>query len=472
MSRILACLSLLLLVVSPAAAQLPRPGEPIPLTLTPTAPSTPSLKYRLLPDQRDLVPGNAAAIYYRSLTMFVENRALLQEFQSDEWEHWFLVPAKDLPVREVRDKLAQARYLLHEVEVASHYRQCDWEPEGRPEGTSILPPDVSGLRRVAILLGVKARVEMVEGHFAEALQALQTGYTLAHHLGSGPSLGHVLVGEVVASLMNHQFEELLRQPGALNLYWTLTVLPRPYFDPEPAVQEEAARLEQTWPVLKRLGKGPMSAGQVRAAREEIRKSLEAARITPPDADREIDECAPEAREALLSLGMPADQVQAMPPFQAVALAALRGWRNAWDEYVKWFRVPNFQRAAGYREAAHRYREALGRLDKLFFGGMVQDLEIGSPATLEKVHVGRERLERQFAALRCVEAIRLHAAGHAGKLPATLGDVKAVPIPLDPITGEPFEYTAQGDRATLSAPQPAGEKPSPTQLLTYEITLRR
>jgi hypothetical protein len=472
MSRSLTCLAVVLVLVPPASAQLPRAGEPVALTLSTAAPPVPSLKYRLLPDQRDLVPGNAAPIYYRSLTMFVENRALLQEFQSDEWEHWFLTPLKDLPRKEVADKVGMARYLLHEVEVAAHYRQCDWEPEGRSEGTTFLPPDVSGLRRVAILFGVKARLEMAEGHLPEALQALQTGYTLAHHLGSGPSLGHVLVGEVVAGLMNYQLEELLQQPGAPNLYWALTVLPRPFFDPQPAVQEEAARLEQTWPVLRRLANGPMSAAQLRAARQEIRKSLDANHVTPPDADREIDALARAARKALVGRGLPAEQVEAMPAFQAVALEAVRDWRQSWDEYVKWFRVPDFERAAGYREAARHYREALGRLDTLFFGGLVQFLEIGSPATLEKVHAGRDRLDRQFAALRAVEALRLYAAAHDGKLPASLADVTTVPVPADPVTGKPFAYEARGEHATLSAPLLPGEKPTPAQMLTYDLTLRR
>jgi hypothetical protein len=470
MSRVLACLSVVLLVVSEAAAQLPRAGEPVRLALRPAALPEPSLEYRLLPDRRDLEPGNAAAIYYRSLSMFAENRFGLQEFHSDAWEQWFTTPVKDLPQQEIRDKLPFIRSLLHEVEVASRYDHCDWEPEGRLDGISYLPPDVSGLRRVAILLGVRARLELAEGHVPEALASLQTGYALAHHLGTGRSLGHVAIGEVVAGLMNYQLEEVLRHPGSPNLYWSLTVLPRPYFDPQPTVEEESSRLERTWPWLKRLEAGPLSAGQVATVRQELRKSLDQFHFPPPDTDRLVDEAYPEARKALLGQGLKAEQVAAMPPFQVVALAALRDYRRAWDEYVKWFRVPDFQHAAGYRESGRRYREALGRLDHLFFGGLVQDQEIGSPSALEKVYLGEERLERQVAALRCVEALRLYAAGHDGRLPEKLADVTEVPVPPDPATGRPFDYRASGDRATLSAPVPPGDKPG--QALTYEITLRR
>ena len=470
MSRVLAGLSLVLLVVSEAAAQLPRAGEPVGLTVSPAALPEASLEYRLLPDRRDLLPGNAAAIYYRSLSMFAENRFGLQEFHSDEWEQWFTTPVKDLPRQEIREKLPLVRSLLHEVEVASHYQRCDWEPEGRLDGLSYLPPDISGLRRVALLFGVRARLELAEGHIPEALASLQTGYALAHHLGSGPSLGHVAIGEVIAGLMNYQLEEVLRQPAAPNLYWSLTVLPRPYFDPQPAVEEESARLERTWPWLKRLQGGPLSTGQLAGVREELRKTLDQFHFPAPDTDKLVGEAYPEARRALLAQGLKADQVESMPPFQVVALAALRDYRRAWDEYVKWFRGPDFQNAAGYRESGRRYREALARLDHLFFGGLVQDQEIGSPSALEKVYLGEERLERQFAALRCVEALRLYAAGHDGRLPAALADVTEVPVPQDPVTGRPFDYRASGDRATLSGPVPPGANPG--QALTYEITLRR
>src|SRR5690349_19122390 len=115
MSRLLACLSLMVLIVPEAVAQLPRAGEPVRLALRPAALPEPSLEYRLLPDRRDLQPGNAAAIYYRSLSMFAENRFGLQEFHSDAWEQWFTTPVKDLPQQEIREKLPLIRNLLHEV---------------------------------------------------------------------------------------------------------------------------------------------------------------------------------------------------------------------------------------------------------------------------------------------------------------------------------------------------------------------
>jgi hypothetical protein len=75
-----------------------------------------------------------------------------------------------------------------------------------------------------------------------------------------------------------------------------------------------------------------------------------------------------------------------------------------------------------------------------------------------------RLDRRVAALRCVEAIRLYAAAHGGRLPPTLAAVKEVPVPEDPLTGKPFAYRLENDTATLEA---AG-----SGLLTYELVLKQ
>ena len=56
-----------------------RPGDPIQLVVSPAAAPKPSLKYRLMPDRRDLTPGNAATLYYRAMASFVENSFLLRE---------------------------------------------------------------------------------------------------------------------------------------------------------------------------------------------------------------------------------------------------------------------------------------------------------------------------------------------------------------------------------------------------------
>jgi hypothetical protein len=90
-----------------------------------------------------------------------------------------------------------------------------------------------------------------------------------------------------------------------------------------------------------------------------------------------------------------------------------------------------------------------------------------PAAVEKVYQVEVRLDRRVAALRVVEALRLHAAAHSGKLPGSLAELTEVPIPPDPATGKPFEYRLDGSTASLSGP-PAG---MPPPWPSFKVTVR-
>jgi hypothetical protein len=74
----------------------------------------------------------------------------------------------------------------------------------------------------------------------------------------------------------------------------------------------------------------------------------------------------------------------------------------------------------------------------------------------------KRLERDLAALQCIEAIRSYAASHKGQLPQTLAEITEVSVPKDPISGEAFRYAGTGATAVLESPAPpGGEKKEPS-----------
>jgi hypothetical protein len=90
----------------------------------------------------------------------------------------------------------------------------------------------------------------------------------------------------------------------------------------------------------------------------------------------------------------------------------------------------------------------------------------------KVAFAEVRLERRIAALRGIEAVRMYAAAHDGQPPASLGLIKDVPVPLDPITGRTFEYKAAGDKATLYGPPPGKDQPNAGNVVSFELTFVR
>jgi hypothetical protein len=478
MFRRFACPILLSAILWPVTALAAQPGDPIQLALSPAAVPQPSLKYRLLPDPRDLTPGNAATLYYRSGAMFLENQPLLKELQEEQWDDWLRMPLPDLPREAVSARLSRARRVLRELELAAQCRQCDWQLEDRREGIGLLLPEVQFFRRFGVVLAVRARFEIADGKWPEAIRSLQAGYALARHLAEGPTLIHVLVGSAIAQMMSIQVDAWVGQPGAPNLYWALAVLPRPFLDPAPAVRAESTMLEHMLPGLKRLEKGPASIAEVQAVMEQLRKTLDDFDLRPPTAAETTARTAlivqthPAAKQFLLAQGYTTEQVEAMPVPQAVLLFAFMEYRQAWDEAAKWAHVPDGFRQPGYRAAGVAYSQALERLDRLFFRGLLKALGDGGAPPLEKVYAAATRLDRRLAALRCIEAIRLYAARHHGKLPSTLADITEAPAPSDPVTGKPFEYKMADDRATLVAPLPPGPKPPPGLLLSYELTLRR
>ena len=58
--------------------------------------------------------------------------------------------------------------------------------------------------------------------------------------------------------------------------------------------------------------------------------------------------------------------------------------------------------------------------------------------------------RRQAMLQTIDALRGYAAAHDGKLPASIDELKETPAPIDPVTGNPFDYSTSGSEATLSA----------------------
>ncbi len=480
-----AATALFLLAAASLAFAAPKPGDPVRIAVSPAAAPKPSLKYRLIPDPRDLAPGNAATLYYRALASFVENSALLKEIRQEYWDEWLDTPPKDLPMEQVRDKLQMARHLLQEVELAARCKDCDWQIEDRPEGIGLLLPEVQGFRNVATVLAVKARYEIAQGKWDEACQTLQTGYAAGRHLGEGPTLIHVLVGGAVTRLMNDQVEAMIQQPGAPNLYWALTDLPRPFLAPELAVRQESRMIDRMIPWVKRLDGPPMSESEVRTAMDDMRKGLDAftsdfSLVQPTELDKVgqaffLLQGYGEAKRGLLARDKyTEEQVEAMPQFQVVGLYTYLEYRDSLDEVLKWIHAPHGLRHPGFQKALEQYTQALTRLDRVFFRGQLSPLfglgdAIG--ASFRKVYGVAGRTDRRVAALEYAEALRLYAAAN-GKWPDKADDVTDVPLPDDPMTGKPFEYRVQDTKATIAAPPMTAGKADGPDSVAYEVYLRK
>jgi len=88
--------------------------------------------------------------------------------------------------------------------------------------------------------------------------------------------------------------------------------------------------------------------------------------------------------------------------------------------------------------------------------------------------GHERvrlmMDRRFAALQCIEALRLYAAAHDSKFPNTLSEISKVKIPDDPVTGKPFIYKCSGSNAVLETASYEGQKDK--DITQYKLTIKK
>jgi len=456
------------------AAQQPQPDEPKPikLTLHPARPPAAALEYPLLPRFSEQTPGNAATLYLKAVVIWSEGN----KGRAEVWEkidRWLTMPLAELPRAEVRAAVASYPGVLHNLRLAAHRDHCDWDPPIREdeEVFMILLPEWQDLRIPADLLALKARLETAEGHPAEALATLQTGYAMARHVSDCRFLVAGLVGIALARTMDEQVRTLIESPNCPNLYWSLTALPDPLVDLRPALDFESEGAFFAFPELRNIDHAEHSAAEwdriltrltQRYAKSGVaaddKTALGATILIAGEAIAKL----PRAKNELVAIGRDRKSVDDMPPSQVILLDTLLIYRQASDEMFKWFNVPYWQGREGFAAFEKRLKTEVREREIIPLASVVL------PA-ISNVRKASVRSQRSIALLRTIEALRFFAAEHDGKLPASLSDIKGMPVPDDPVSGKPFGYKLSGDTAQLDAPPPAGETWQ-TLGVRYEITM--
>ncbi len=163
----------------------------IRLTVQPMAAPKPALKYQLLPELRELSPGNPIQAYLKCF-MEQQNFFFSKESQANR-EHWQTMPLKDLPLQELRASGygPAGSSALRQADYAARLDTPDWQIllQAKSEGINLLLPDVQQLRMLASALKVRFRLEVAEHRFDDAVHTAQTLFALACHLGDVRDIG-------------------------------------------------------------------------------------------------------------------------------------------------------------------------------------------------------------------------------------------------------------------------------------------
>jgi hypothetical protein len=455
----LACAALALLGLPCRADETAgTPETLIRLTVQPATAPKPALRYVLLPELKEMNPGNPIQNY---LKCFMDQQKFFFDKEAFERREKLLaMPLKELPARELQE---YGGFALSQADWAARLDNPDWQIllNMKADGIYTSIPDVRQLRPLARALKVRFRAEVALGRFDDALRTAKTMFAMSRHLGQHPTFVGNLYGFAIANLTIGPLEEMLEQPNCPNLYWALTNLPNPLVSLDTARQGERVGIMQ-WVFRDLDDSAPMSADRLKGFIASMDKLL---KVEHPnklgaglrawlDARTKDQGMVGAARRRLVEVGLSEARVQLFTADQVILLDEKRELEVRFDDVMKTINLPAWQ------------AEAVGTLYK----------RTNEPALFEFVPAvdevvrARGRLDQRIALLRHVEAVRLYAAEHNGTLPAKLSDV-TVPLPDDPFTGKPFRYEVNGTSAHLRGSPPPGMEKDPAFNVHYEVTLQ-
>ncbi len=434
-----------------------------------------ALAYRLETPYMEQRPGNGAPLYDMALSLMTEVKGKHPEIDEAKLDEWRNSPLDKLPQQDVRQAIKAFEQSIHCLELASRCEQCVWEYPVREEGLRFTMPATGGFRVLMPILTLKARMEMADGNVEAAIGTLRVGLATARAFGGGPFVVQNLIGSSLARRTFREIEWLIQSPATPNLYWALTALPHPLLDMRRSLQMETDAVYATVPELRRLQHEVLSD-------DEVVQIWKKATMTWSSGQGHGDLLAatekaflvagvlktyPKAKQYLLTKGKTPEDVEALPKLYVVALYQHDRNRRLCDMMLKWIDVPYWQAADKLKECDETSRAMGG--DMVDMDAISAAFSINTP-WIRGIYLRNVLADRDLAMLRCVEAIRMYAAGHDGKLPQALSDITAVPIPADPVYGRGFSYQAADGKAVLESPAPAGEPEKDG--LRYEITIRK
>src|SRR5262249_20623266 len=156
----------------------------IAMTVEPMAAPKPALKYLLLPELKEMTPGNPIQAY---LKCFCEQQSFFFDKTSiDNREKWLKMPLKELPLAQLHDYGGGA---LKQADHAARLYTPDWQIllKLKSDGFNVLLNDVQQMRTLSGPLIVRVRVAVAEHRFDDAIISAKTTFALARHVGDHPT---------------------------------------------------------------------------------------------------------------------------------------------------------------------------------------------------------------------------------------------------------------------------------------------
>ncbi len=449
----------------------------VKLTMTPAGPPRPLLRYRFAPEARQLAEGNAAAMYYRAIVVLQQDGRDRKERQ--KIYDWLELPPAALPLDEGRRTMSRFRGVFNEARLAVRRKNVEWDLPLQEQGVATLLPEIQEMRELARLMTVEVRLAILEGDYAAASRALENMYTMGQHLGKAGTLVSMLVGLAAQGQASEEVAHWITQSGSPNAYWALTCLPSSMSNLAESIESENLWIRGSLPYADLLNSAVLTPKQLEHLAHEAGALMESQwvdggfRVEFNSGETQevrvpagvallplVLRAYPICKRQLLESDLDRELIEAMQPTQVVMLRWVQVYRELLDEMVIWSRHPPVETRRALKQIDERFDKLAHRPEAVLANVMLPAISAASRAVL--------RGDQKIAMLRVVEALRLYAAAHEGRLPTALDQIHEVPVPLDPATGSPFAYRLDGNTAILKSAEKGIVNPD-TQ---FDITVSR
>lgn len=468
-------LFLMLLVASSARSEDPKPTTTvIPLTVSPAPAPVPALKYMFSPPLEEIIPGNPVLGYLKCFmeqdNMFarkevIDDREKLINLNFEEFR-----TAKSAFTGELRN---YGGGVVRNARRATRMNVLDWNivQEMQENGYETLLPEIQKLRSLTQVVTLQTRGEIAAGDFDSAVKDITVQLMLARHLGEHPTYIGTLVGIAIARIGMQRVTEFIQEPKSPNLYWALSNLPQPLVRQEQAILGELAMFNGKIGGMKNITAPEKIWGkpEIAQARELVGVtswSFEASQKKKMEIEKWLldrlndKDWMAKAKAALVSPTRTAQMIEKYPGEQVLFLIILAKAEIRLQETLKFANLPYAQVAEYLKSSTPNDAMPPEEYVTYILGGMTN-----------KARLARIRLEQQIALLRGVEALRIYAAANDGKLPADLKSI-GLPVPIDPVTGAPIQYTLKDNQASLRGTTIAGYEKFPEWNYVYEVKIRK
>ena len=427
-----------------------------------------------------------------------ESMRLLPFPDEETRKHWWgdNIP-NELPPEE-RDRFIEDYNELFEIlDNASLYAECDWELSPQDLDwhldKSISDHFLWSNENITWLLMIRTCYALEHNDFELAIRSTRSLFAMADNLLKLPMMTNTILTSGNISKGASCVRKLIASGKSPNLYWPLTQIPRFSKYHLQAVESDRNCLFSWHPQLKEVDNPnrdtdlsfwqsfatkfiesfqgdtqeilmeiatfafegeeceienvPWEKIKEKARKRLLEQAAETYKNDPtsfeaykeslysPNLQTILDEL-PRIKQTILDGGYAPERVEQLCAEHLIAIYTVRIHEELLDEVTKWFGVDYLTWQAHpngkAQEAAHQIIQS--------YGTKLADMAANTLGIF--AYEMLTGCEQEIDALRIVEAIRLYAASHDGKLPKKLDKITEVPIPWDPTTGKSFKYKVE------------------------------